>query len=427
MIAIARTLVTLLLVSTIVFTAFWIHRFSDERRQLHMDEMEVAHITYGMFDPDQWLVILSDILERKVYDFELTGANKEQIHKRASDLMNGLLTELEEVMKTRNREKGIGGAVKNSLMNLLVNVDDIRSGIPRYADMLVEYVNDPRNKQEMQCFVIEKLDELGSKVEGSVDRASYSACLDRYNVADRESALAVISERMAKLDGKLQRAYTVMGGSMVVLLALTLYSRKRTRIPLLGTTLAAIAFLITGLLSPMIDIEARISQFEMQLLGEPVKFVDQVLFHQSKSILDVVRVLWAEQKPELILVAVLVFAFSVLLPVSKLFLTVISLIRGSDIKNRFAEYLLYRAGKWSMADVMVVAIFMAFIGFNGVVDSQMKSLKDHATTAHVLTTNNSSLEVGFYLFTAYCLLGLIISAALPSTLSHTAVGEKLKQ
>lgn len=426
MIAISRTLLTILLIASIVFTAFWIHRFSDEHRQLHMDEMEVAHITYGMFDPDQWLLIMSDILERKVYDFELRGSNKEQLHKRASDLMNGLLTELEEVMKTRNREKGIGGAVKNSLMNLLVNVDDIRSGIPRYADMLVDYVNDPRNKQEMQCFVVEKIDELGSTVEGSVNHASYSTCLARYNASDRESALALISERMAKLDRKLRRAYGVMGGATVALLALTLYSRKRSRIPLLGSTLAAITLLITGLLSPMIDIEARISEFEMQLLGEPVKFVDQVLFHQSKSILEVVQVLLAEQEPELILVAVLVFAFSVLLPISKLFLTMAALIRGSNIENRFADFLLYRAGKWSMADVMIVAIFMAFIGFNGVVDSQMKSLQDYATTAHVLTTNNSALEVGFYLFTAYCLLGMIISAVLPSTLSHTPVRSRLE-
>ncbi|MBK8500112.1 MAG: hypothetical protein IPL52_15140 [Flavobacteriales bacterium] len=57
-----------------------------------------------------------------------------------------------------------------------------------------------------------------------------------------------------------------------------------------------------------------------------------------------------------------------------------------------------------MADVMVVAIFMAFIGFNGVVNSQLGDLEDYATSIHVLTTNNSSLEVGFYLFTGYCLL-----------------------
>lgn len=414
---IVRTLLTVLLLTSVSFSAFWIHRFSDEHRQLHMDEMEIAHITYGMFDPDQWLLIMSGILERKVYEFELSGSNKEELHKRASDLMNGLLTELEDVMKTRNREKGIGGAVKNSLMNLLVNVDDIRSGIPRYADMLVEYVNDPRNKQEMQCFVVEKIDELGSTVEGSVDHASYSTCLERYNAKDREEALAVLTERMAKLDRKLNRAYGVIGGSTLALLALALFSQKRSRIPLLGLTLAAIALLITGLLSPMIDIEARISEFEMKLLGEPISFTDQVLFHQSKSILEVVHVLLAEQKPELMLVALLVFAFSVLLPISKLVLTVITLVRGSSIQNRFADLVLYRAGKWSMADVMVVAIFMAFIGFNGVVDSQMKSLQGYATTAHVLTTNNSALEVGFYLFTAYCLLGLIISAILSSTLA----------
>ena len=59
-----------------------------------------------------------------------------------------------------------------------------------------------------------------------------------------------------------------------------------------------------------------------------------------------------------------------------------------------------------MADVLVVAIFMAFIGFNGIIDSQLGDLEDFVDGVHILTTNNSSLEVGFYLFTSYCLLGL---------------------
>ena len=121
--------------------------------------------------------------------------------------------------------------------------------------------------------------------------------------------------------------------------------------------IAAICLLLLGLTLPMIDIEARIEHFEMVLLGETVAFSDQVLFHQSKSILDVVRILLRDGKPELILVAVLIFGFSVLVPASKMGLSLITLVRGREVPGKLASFLMYRAGKWSMADVMVVAIF----------------------------------------------------------------------
>jgi uncharacterized paraquat-inducible protein A len=33
--------------------------------------------------------------------------------------------------------------------------------------------------------------------------------------------------------------------------------------------------------------------------------------------------------------------------------------------------MVFKTGKWSMADVIVVAIFMAYIGFSGIVGEQL--------------------------------------------------------
>lgn len=409
-----------LLVAAIVLLCIRIHHVGRERSALRADHMEIAHITYGLFDPAEWKVALSHILEKKVIEFELTGANREQVRERAIDLMNGLLTEVEKVLNDRNRAKGVGGAVKNAVINYLVNVDDIRSGVPRYADMIVEYANDPVNRHEMQCFVIDKLNELGSTTDGKVDRTLFLEALARYGTNDRSAAIAIITTRTAGLDHTLRTCYTLMGIASCVLLLLALTARSGDRVPLAGLILAGLCLLVIGLQLPMIDIEARISRFELVLLGEHVDFRDQILFHQSKSILQVVQVLMKERKPELMLVAALVFAFSVVLPTLKLSLSVITLLRGGEVRGRFANWLMYKAGKWSMADVMVVAIFMAFIGFNGVVDSQLTTMEEYASSIHVLTTNNSVLEVGFYLFTAYCLIGLISSALLPRALSAPA-------
>ena len=65
-----------------------------------------------------------------------------------------------------------------------------------------------------------------------------------------------------------------------------------------------------------------------------------------------------------------------------------------------------------MADVMVVAMFMAYIGFNGIITSQFGQLSSASQELVILTTNGTSLKPGFYLFLTYTLLALFLSGFL---------------
>ena len=69
------------------------------------------------------------------------------------------------------------------------------------------------------------------------------------------------------------------------------------------------------------------------------------------------------------------------------------------------------------ADVMVVAIFMSYIGFNGVINSQLTQLAAFSGNVEIFTTNNSVLQSGFYLFTGYCIIGLLLSAIIEKRLA----------
>jgi hypothetical protein len=419
----------LLLVLAICIGLSWrIHQIGQQRHTLRVDQAEIMHITYGMFDPSQWKVMISAIMEMKISEFELSGENRREVRKRAIDLMNGLLTQVEEVMRRSNKEKGAGGAIKQGLFNFLVDLDAVREGIPGYADRMVAYVNAPKNRDEMRRFAVAKLEEIGETTEGVVNDSLLAHTVAHYcNMTATLEADEVIAVKMDRADRELDQLYTGLGLGVLSLLLVALLAQKGDRMQLGILIAVGICLLLLGLTLPMIDIEARVAHFELVLLGETVAFDDQVLFHQSKSILDVVRVLFAERKPELMLVAALVFSFSVLVPAAKMLLSMFTLARGREIGGRLPSFLMYRAGKWSMADVMVVAIFMSFIGFNGVVNSQLATLEEHAGEVHVLTTNNSSLEVGFYMFTAYCVIGLISSALLKRALSVKEVQMKEKQ
>ncbi|MEQ1836755.1 MAG: hypothetical protein ABL858_00195, partial [Candidatus Nitrotoga sp.] len=59
--------------------------------------------------------------------------------------------------------------------------------------------------------------------------------------------------------------------------------------------------------------------------------------------------------------------------------------------------------------VMVVAIFMAYVGFNGIITSQFGKLRSVNQELVMLTTNGTSLQPGYYLFLTYTLLALFLS------------------
>ena len=68
-----------------------------------------------------------------------------------------------------------------------------------------------------------------------------------------------------------------------------------------------------------------------------------------------------------------------------------------------------------MADVMVVAIFMAYIGFNGIVGNQMDMLSRSSEAVEIFTTNGTKLLGGFYLFLSFVVSSLVLSEILSRT------------
>ena len=78
-----------------------------------------------------------------------------------------------------------------------------------------------------------------------------------------------------------------------------------------------------------------------------------------------------------------------------------------------------------MTDVMIIAIFMAYIGFNGVISSQFGKLHSGKEEIVLLTTNGTSLQPGFYLFMTYTLLALFLSEFLTRK-SNSATVENSK-
>jgi hypothetical protein len=203
----------------------------------------------------------------------------------------------------------------------------------------------------------------------------------------------------------------------LMLLVVMRTARPGQPLPWLLLSLSAMALLACGVLTPMLEVEARIAQLRFMLMGYPVEFANEVFYFQSKSILDVVSILTSRDEADMVVVGILLMTFSVIFPSLKLLASIIHIYNPGKARDwSVVRFFALKSGKWSMADVMVIAIFMAYIGFNGMISSQLDLITRGAASAgvDVLTTNGTDLQLGFFMFLAFCLFSLAVSTALES-------------
>jgi hypothetical protein len=119
-------------------------------------------------------------------------------------------------------------------------------------------------------------------------------------------------------------------------------------------------------------------------------------------------------RPEMTVVGVLVILFSVVFPTLKMLALVAGVFRPALLRtNRLVKILAFELSKWSMADVMVLAIFMSFVAFNGVIEGALDGLRNVPDIQQVLIpTNASKILPGYYLFIGFCISSIILSRKL---------------
>lgn len=414
-----RRILLIVLVLLSAVACFRIQQLERRKAELKRDRTEVAHIKYGLFNVDEWKVVLADILTRKINALEVGKKERPAMKRKVEELLYKVINEVELVMKEQN-SGSVGGLLQQFLLDVFGSMDKVRKGVPRYADQVIDYLNDPKNRKELRNYLVKQLGDAMDRTVGQMDYKALHTVLAKYGAADRTACLAAIDTERAVLHRMLLPWFIGLGLCWAAMAALLLAGPKPGAAELGAVLGGALVLLLGGLSLPMIDIEATITRFSFTLMGEPVTFADQVLFFQSKSILQVVGLLLRNGGFGLVAVGLLVFSFSVLIPLAKLTASLVTLVQDRPPANRLHRFLVFQSGKWSMADVMVVAIFMAYIGFNGVINSQLTQLAAFSGSVELFTTNNSVLQTGFFLFAGYCMAGLGLSALLANRLVRWA-------
>ncbi|SHJ65177.1 Paraquat-inducible protein A [Reichenbachiella agariperforans] len=142
-------------------------------------------------------------------------------------------------------------------------------------------------------------------------------------------------------------------------------------------TIVSLVILYPGLTFPMLNITVST---ELPILGKTY-FLDQ-----SQSVLQTIDTLYSSNNR---FVAMLILLFSIVVPIVKGVVVVsVLLVKQFGLKIKLFK-LVHAIGKWSMADVFVVGVFMAFLSSqsNGFIEAELLS--------------------GFFYFSTYCLLSLL--------------------
>ena len=176
----------------------------------------------------------------------------------------------------------------------------------------------------------------------------------------------------------------------------------------------SIAFLIPGVTLPLLTIQATIDKQEMLSMvmkamfppDQSNNFVQNMLrsvlqqinlegsvevFESTRSLIKTMTELISHDH---IVVGLLIGVFGLIIPLFKIILILLSVLVYSSDKKNYLLKVSGLLGKWSMSDVFVMAIIVAFLAINAN-EQSIKAIQ-----------MNAELGSGFYFFAIYCLLAI---------------------
>ena len=377
------------------------------------DYAELSSVKYGLLSIDEWKRQVTEILAEEIDTLYLSKANERVLRKHIEVLLNALIDKVDKKIREGN-EGSAGGRVKQSFINTFINLDDIKKGIPEYADAIVQELKKSKTKRQIKTVLNKQLEQYSDQTFDTQDTPQLSRILLRTNSKDIEGAKIKLIEEISVKHSLVIKEAALLIMLSVILFALSGFSRQQlTPSQYIFLILCLVTLLIGGVTTPAIDMEATISQMNFMLIGHPIHFENQVLYFQSKSILDVFWIMITHKDIQMKLVGILLITFSIVFPLLKIVSSLGYYFNYHKLReNPVIKFFVLKSGKWSMADVMVVAIFMAYIGFNGIITSEFGHLRSTSQELVILTTNATVLQPGYYLFLTYTLLALILSGSL---------------
>jgi len=428
-----RYIVLLIIAGLTIFSCFQakeLYTLQQDQTSIKEDFAEINKINHGLFNVELWKDKALNIFDSKIKDFEIDPKMYREVNRQLVTYLNQVYDEyigsgklidqaMEEAKKKGTVNKLFLKLIKGSAKDMLEGFD-LKSRIPGVANELTKEIKS--NEHVIKKYMTDELNSMLFSGAKSTYKDPRIPLLKKYEAEEFEVLSQELTERSSEIQTQINnKLYWIYGLLLLcILIAAFGYRWIKFKALILTYTLISVIMLVLGISLPMIDIDARLNSFALNLVGNEINFSEQVMYFQSKSILDVTSTLINSSRIDTKVVGILVFMFSIVFPFFKLILSTFYLFVAKVRESKLAQTIIFYLGKWSMADVFVVAIFMSYIGFYGIIASQLEEISS-STRYEVETINYSKLSPGALFFTSYCILSIITSIIISKTNKKAAV------
>src|SRR5215472_2009531 len=137
-------------------------------QHMRMDIAELDDVKYALLNADVWVSRVTAIIKKRVNESELTGENRASVKKALEHVLDVLITQADLYVRQRNAD-GFTGSIKESIREKLIDVDEVKAGIPGYADKIIDALNQPEARRDLNAFLANLLSSVSRSTFAEVD------------------------------------------------------------------------------------------------------------------------------------------------------------------------------------------------------------------------------------------------------------------
>lgn len=296
-----RISIIVLMIPFVLLAAMWgkeIYTLSELRAGLKKDFSKLNSIEYGLLSADKWSDNIAEIVATQIDEFRLKAGQEKQLQVALDKILNALITQGEEMMD--EKQKGFGNKIKKFAFKTFVDTDKIRERVPEFSKTIIKEIKDPANKETLKDIASDKLEQYADQTRDvMVEESEHTNVMIKYHGKTMNEINRMILQQSDIYQERIYNLSFNIIGCMILFLLVWFLIRKNSALytPMFVLSVAlALLVLIVGVLTPMIEIDARIKEINFLVLNKTIQFRDQVIFFQSKSIMDVVNILIKTKK-----------------------------------------------------------------------------------------------------------------------------------
>jgi hypothetical protein len=396
---------------------YQVHGLSEKRKEYKMDYAFVNNVSFGLLSVDVWRDQVIAAASGEIGEFKLTPEQENDMRKQIDATLHGLVDQA--FLDINKKQRSIGGKLKKLAVNAMVDPKQVHAEVPGFTKKLMAEITKPSSYKRIANIADTAIAQLGRKIYDSSfmgSRLVMDSIYHKYDATDKTGFERANAIRVADIKEACWQYTYYMLGAVAVIVLLLVSLRKKDHLHASLSVLSVVAALIlltVGVTSTIIEIDATLEKLDLHLVSKAVSFSNQDLFFQSQSILKVTSLLIQSGRVDSLIVGMMILIFAVLFPLVKLVsIALCTLSPNKWARNKNIYYFAFEASKWDMSNVMVVAILMTFIGFNGIVNSTLESLNFSDGSITSATANNTSIQPGYLIFIAFVVFGFVVTSTL---------------